>query len=221
MKGIPTYASLLRRNLSPRFLAEIRPALVHYPRNRKVFSSVTTYCMFVGYPRSGSTLVGAMLDAHPKILIANEARALRFVRRGLSRGLVYSILVESNQSFAKADYQGFGGYTYHIPGQHQGRLEPVRVIGDKRGYFPSSDMVDLEQLVELVSDVRLVHTVRNPFDSIATHSKKPHTKGSLQDIVEDFFDVASALRVIHAYPVVEHDIVPGQSPGQTGARGAR
>jgi hypothetical protein len=36
--------------------------------------------LFVGYSRSGHSLVGALLDAHPEIPVAYEANALKLVR---------------------------------------------------------------------------------------------------------------------------------------------
>ena len=39
---------------------------------RREFESVQTYVMFVGYPRSGHSLVGAFLNAHPAMMIAHE-----------------------------------------------------------------------------------------------------------------------------------------------------
>ena len=36
------------------------------------FSSVKTLLLFIGYPRSGHTLVGCLLDAHPHVMLTNE-----------------------------------------------------------------------------------------------------------------------------------------------------
>jgi hypothetical protein len=30
------------------------------------------FCLFIGYPRSGHRLIGALLDAHPDVAIAHE-----------------------------------------------------------------------------------------------------------------------------------------------------
>ena len=38
----------------------------------KLYDGVETFLMFIGYPRSSHSLVGALLDAHPQIIIANE-----------------------------------------------------------------------------------------------------------------------------------------------------
>jgi len=45
-----------------------------------LFDKVRTYVMFVGYPRSGHSLIGSLLDAHPNVVIAHEMDALQFVQ---------------------------------------------------------------------------------------------------------------------------------------------
>jgi hypothetical protein len=49
------------------------------------FDDVGTYCMFIGCPRSGHTLIGAILDAHPNVVIAHELDALKYIRYGFGR----------------------------------------------------------------------------------------------------------------------------------------
>ena len=41
---------------------------------------VERVCLFIGHPRSGHSLVGAMLDAHPDLCIAHELDMLAFLR---------------------------------------------------------------------------------------------------------------------------------------------
>ena len=49
------------------------------------FKDVKTFCMFIGYPRSGSTLIGSLLDAHPNIIIAHELDVFRYIRAGFNK----------------------------------------------------------------------------------------------------------------------------------------
>jgi hypothetical protein len=151
--------------------------------------------MFVGFPRTGSTLLGALLNAHPDILIANEANALRFIESGTPRWLMLSLLVEYDNAFVRSGYAGFGGYTYHVPGQHQGDRRPVRVIGDKRGLFLPKSLPHLETLRGMFPKVRLLRTVRNPFDAITTHFQKKG-KHSLEKYVGRFFRCEDAIASI-------------------------
>ena len=57
-------------------------------RDRRQFDSIETYCGFVGYPRSGHTLVAALLNAHPEIVMANELGALDWLNKGLGRSQI-------------------------------------------------------------------------------------------------------------------------------------
>ena len=71
---------LRRQNLNrgaPLFLR----SLVWSFRDRNLVSNVRTYCMFIGYPRSGHTLVAALLDAHPDMVVCTGGRALGLLRR--------------------------------------------------------------------------------------------------------------------------------------------
>jgi len=48
------------------------------------------YCMFIGYSRSGHTLVGSLLDAHPEMVIAHELDALKYIMAGFGRRTIFS-----------------------------------------------------------------------------------------------------------------------------------
>src|SRR5688572_15941273 len=97
---------------------------------RGLFDATETYCQFVGYPRSGHTLVAALLNAHPEIVIANELGVLDWVRRGLNRRQLLSLILKSDRDFARGAYR-FLDYNYRVPNQWQGRFEKIRVVGDK------------------------------------------------------------------------------------------
>ncbi len=43
------------------------------------------FCFFIGYARSGHTLVATLLNAHRQVMIAHELDAIRFVRHGFRR----------------------------------------------------------------------------------------------------------------------------------------
>src|SRR4029079_16080765 len=60
-------------------------SLVRARRHRAEIESVERFCMFIGHARSGHSIVGAALDAHPNIVTAHEANALLWLRGGMSR----------------------------------------------------------------------------------------------------------------------------------------
>src|SRR5215207_8273627 len=103
--------------------------------NRRLFDGVETYCMFLGYPHSGHSLIGSLLDAHPNAIVAHELDALKFVRAGFGKHQLYELLLDNSRRFAQRRRE-WNGYGYEVPRQWQGRFNEVRVIGDKRAVTP-------------------------------------------------------------------------------------
>jgi len=101
-------------------------------RNRKAFEDLESFCLFVGFSRSGHSLIGALLDAHPNVVISHELDPLRYTFARFSKWQIYSLILEGSQRYAK-NLRQRGGYTYHVPGQWQGKFSDLRVIGDKEG----------------------------------------------------------------------------------------
>jgi len=150
------------------------------------FSTVERYCMFIGYPRSGHSVIGAMLDAHRNALIAHELNALRYIAAGASRAELFWLLARNSAEFARLGRQ-WGEYHYAVADQWQGRHAGLRVIGDKKGGTSSWLLGQQPELLERLKQVIgmplvLVHVVRNPFDNVATIARKD--TGDLMRAVE-------------------------------------
>jgi hypothetical protein len=147
-------------------------------RERAALATVRTYCVFIGHARSGHSIVGALLDAHPEIVISDELDALRYVDLGFDlRQVMYlSIAVSRHQARNERRKAGQGGttYSYHVPGQWQGRHHDLRVVGDSQAGWSvqrlARDPSLLGRLRAATSgrDLRFVHVARNPFDNIST-----------------------------------------------------
>ena len=91
--------------------------------------------MFIGYPRSSHSLVGAILDAHPEIIIPHQYGVIKHWE-------MYSLSTHRNKKLSKYHFfydlhqlskeqAMFGirskypngkmeGYSYHVPGLWQG-----------------------------------------------------------------------------------------------------
>jgi hypothetical protein len=144
------------------------------------FASVRTFCIFIGYPRSGHSLIGSLLDAHPRMVVAHELDALKLVGEGVSKRDLYELIVANSES-AAATGREQTGYSYAVPGQWQGRFEEIRVLGDKKGGMSTVRLRErpelLDRLAELVDlPIKLIHVIRNPYDNIATIAIKPNTE---------------------------------------------
>lgn len=169
-----------------------------------VFAQVETYCSFIGYSRSGHSLIAALLDAHPNIVMAHELRAIKYVQYGFGRDALYYLLFQMTKVRGHSWKRG-GGYTYDVPNQWQGSFKNIRVIGDKHGEFTVYYLANNPKLLQKLQDVvkvpvKFIHVVRNPFDNIATfalrNAKRRNSKAQESDIQESinrYFDVCESV----------------------------
>jgi hypothetical protein len=142
-------------------------------RQKDMFNGVTAYCMFIGHARSGHTICGALLNAHPEAVISHELHALQYVKRGISRDQLYALILRRDRHFAVVRKNIQGQFNYHVPNQWQGRFRRLKVIGDKRGGGSSSLLGESPELLSRLRGIaavplRMIHIVRNPFDNIST-----------------------------------------------------
>lgn len=171
-------------------------AMAH--QRRAEFEAINTYCMFIGYPRSGHSLIGSLLDAHPNMAIAHEVDALRCIKAGFGRSVLYHFLLENSHEFTSEGRQ-WNGYSYHVSNQWHGRYQNLQVIGDKKGGRSSLQLMQNPKLLDVLQQlvkvrIRFVHVIRNPYDNITTFSKK-HNLSLLQAIDSYFSMVQSVLQV--------------------------
>lgn len=157
-------------------------------RYQRELGSIARFCLFVGYPRSGHSLVGALLNAHRDAVIAHELDAQNLILAGCDRDVLYARILARSSWF---NWRGnTSNYIYQVPGQWQGRFRTLRVIGDKRGGAVTRAIAAhpdfLARVRALVSvPLRLVHVVRNPFDNISAISI--WNELSLEDSVAFYF----------------------------------
>src|SRR5215207_4382653 len=138
---------------------------------KESFEDVETYCMFVGYPKSGHSLVGSLLDAHPSAIFGHELDALKYVQAGFSKRQIYQLLLENSRKHAESGRE-WNTYSYEVPGQWQGRFDKLRVIGDKKGGKSTLRLRSNPELLQRLRDtvgvgIKFVHVIRNPYDNIS------------------------------------------------------
>jgi hypothetical protein len=147
-------------------------------RESSTLASVRCYCLFLGHARSGHSIVGALLDAHPRMAIADEVLSVRLIDRGLSRDEVlwWSLDVARNQARRQRLKRGRGDkvYSYQVPGQWQGRTRDLRVVGTSDAGRTVRALSEDDILIDRVRarldglDLRFIQVIRNPYDNIAT-----------------------------------------------------
>jgi hypothetical protein len=140
-------------------------------RHKRDFADVKTFCFFVGYARSGHTLVGSLLNAHPEMVISNETNVLRFFQKGFRRSQVFGLVLARDEWFESMGRQ-WTGYDYSVPNQFQGSFKRLLVVGDKQGGLTVRRLRKDPELIERTRrlvrvPLRVLHITRNPFDIIA------------------------------------------------------
>lgn len=157
------------------------------------FRDVRTLCTFIGHVKSGGTLLGALLDAHPQALVADEVDVLRYVAAGFHRDQIFHLLEKGSRREARkgrVTARRLDPYSLAVPGGWQGRSHELRVIGESRA-GPTTrrlgrDPALLEKLERRMGAVRplFIHVVRDPLDPISAMVVRG--KRTLEEAIADY-----------------------------------
>jgi len=152
------------------------------------------YALFVGYPRSGHTLVAALLDAHPNMLFANGLDATQYVQCGFEAQEIAALSIWNCRRFTRHGRRS-NGYQYAVGGGLHGVWESLEIVGDKSGDLLSYRLLRepglLDNVLARFSDLaRFIHVIRNPFDCIATMATRSGVE--LRVAAEDFLTLCEA-----------------------------
>lgn len=167
----------------------VRPVVrkLDMERLHAAYDDVDTLLLFIGYPRSRHTLVSALLDAHPNIILSNELNLIGSYKNNPDWRKIEMFDKIAKRSYMSAtwgirarqangtvsNYEELG---YKVPNQFQGTFDQkLKILGDKLGWFTASHLStevgrDLLKQLEDKFNVRakFIHVVRNPFDNIST-----------------------------------------------------
>jgi Sulfotransferase family len=182
-----------------KFIRLYAESLLRNKRSVELLRHMRTYCMFVGYPRTGHSLIGSLLDAHPNIIIAHELDALALFQRGFSRHQVFHLVLENSKKMAAAG-RSHTGYSYEVPNQWQGRFDKIQVIGDKKGARSAMCFYRHPDLLEVVrnkigKELKFVHVIRSPYDVLATMTRRSRSK-TLEVNTENFFKLCASVMAL-------------------------
>ena len=149
-------------------------------------NSVEKFVFFVGYRRSGHSMIGSVMDAHPDMIIAHEYLLFKKCVAKLEQSnhlfrdkynlfnTLYANSYFSAQCGWRSNATTSKGYNFDFGFKWQGTYNHLRVIGDKAG-GGTMDIIDttygrkcFREMSELHVPLVAIHVVRNPFDMIAT-----------------------------------------------------
>ena len=147
---------------------------------------VKTFVFFIGHLRSGHSIVGSLLDAHPHMVISHQSGILGKIIQNpkiltkldifnaIWNNSYYMTQVGNRRSITDAPKN----YTLFFDGLYQGSYDSyIDVIGDKQGGLlsgifmrdPKKFQTMLSELQAVVDmPIKVIHVIRNPFDNIAT-----------------------------------------------------
>lgn len=193
----------------PNFWRRYCTALAAGWRGRRTFRQVRLFALFIGYPRSGHSMMAALLDAHPHMMFSHEVNALRAFNKGFSRTGLYGLILQKTAAFAERGARGLGHevhttYDYAVPHQWQGRYEKVLVVGDKQAPATTAWLAGDSGLLSRFSRalgvrVRLIHMIRNPFGNISGIYRLKAKRGmtpTLQDAIDYYFEMADGVQQV-------------------------
>ena len=156
------------------------------PLTEEEISTVEKFVIFVGYDRSGTSIIGSLLDAHPNMIIAHEYFIFKtwpWDRRNRDmNGNKSSLFNELYQMSYRASCMGLRtenndkkGYTLFVNNSWQAQFKDLKVIGDKGkvGNLYSRDASKVQNSYQEIMQtvevpIHSLHAVRNPFDIIST-----------------------------------------------------
>ena len=158
----------------------------HLPPAPNGIHRIHKFVVFMGDLRSGSSIIGTLLDAHPHVIVSHEYRLFNQFwelnhapDNKWKENLFDMIYTRSKRDVAESRSLAGKGYQLKVNGQWQGAFDRwVEVIGDKSADITiKSYLVDKEEFLrnyqklkqKISVPVLVINTLRNPFDMISTN----------------------------------------------------
>ena len=151
-------------------------------------------------PRSGTSLIGSLLDAHPNMVVSHELDILKHVKHRKPFNRIAALIVANSARQAKKGRKG-SGYDFDLTSSWQGRFDRLKVVGDKKAVMTTFRFSENPELLEELTtktdfQLKLVYVVRNPFDVVATMFKKNPAYKHLDDVIDYYLNITSCTSTI-------------------------
>jgi hypothetical protein len=178
----------------------------HTTRNRSRYRRVRTVCLEIGHMKSGGTMLGALLDAHPRVAFADETDAVRYFAAGFRREQICYLLEKGARREAmkgRVTARRLEPYSFEVPGQWQGKTVSLDVVGDSKAGITTQQLGADPDLVSRIrdqldgTDLKFFHVVRNPFDPISVMMMRG--KRTFNGAVERYFANCAVLSDLHTH----------------------
>lgn len=180
-------------------------------KNPLRFNRVQTLVQFAGFPRSGHSLIGSILDAHPDARISHELDAMGLLAKGFSMRSIFALIDVKSSEFTRHG-RHWNGHCYMVQNAHHEQAARPRVIGDKKGDVAVRRIAQNPRLLDRLNrDSRIARkwilVLRNPLDNIATMSLR---KGRAYDQLKT--DISDTAQFDQALKKKQHEGVIAAEP---------
>jgi hypothetical protein len=138
-------------------------------------ADLTSFCLFIGYPRTGHTLVSSIIDAHSEAVISRRPATVGLIPHFSGAQIIEISLRNSRKTATTPVRQGV--YEYSIPDQWQGTYRKLKVVGNRNAPVTLEALSRSPKLYgelqrKIGTEIRFIHVVRNPFDTISRIEKQ-------------------------------------------------
>jgi hypothetical protein len=167
--------------------------------------SLTPPVVIFGAPRSGTTYVNGILNAHPAVHITHETRLFVWAHLTLSTLNNDHVALTHREQFREYLKPELAGLIRRFYVE----LAPTASVwGDKNPHYaaPRAEGV-LETIVELFPGAKFIHVIRDGRDVVASLVRKRNPAG------EPWVSFETAHRVWNSHVTTGHEFVAGAAPG--------
>lgn len=183
--------------------------------NAAAVANVDTLCLFIGHNKSGTSMLGSLLDAHPNVILSDEVDALKYIDAGFGRSQLFHVLIRASRRElikGRVTARRLGGYAWFVPDQWQGRYSTLRVIGDstsgtstRRLATDSTLLTRLDQRLGRGVQAKFILVIRNPFDPISFIMIRG--KRSFENAIQHYFDNCEKVMALR-HRIGEESLLP-------------
>lgn len=182
-----------------------RYAVSYYKSKRfsNLFNEVDVFCLFVGQTKSGCSMVGGLLDAHPNIIISDELHVLQYVDKGFNQEQLFHLILHAShreQMKGRVTARRLSPYSFLVPDQWQGSYTTLKVIGDSTAGKSTQKLAENPNLISHLRDTmdgkqtRFIQVIRNPFDPMTVMMIRG--KRSFENALSHYFEDCDTLMQI-------------------------
>ena len=160
--------------------------------------------VIVGHTKSGGSLLGAMLDAHPAAILGEEIDVLELCQAGFGPDQIFRVLERSASREAEAGRvtaRRLGGYSLAMPGW-QGMHDHATLAGVSRAGPTTRRLGGSDDSRRILREtfaghrLALLHVVRRPHDSVAAMVLRSGRE--LGDAIADYAEQCRRLDLVRA-----------------------